>query len=110
MTNETDLNECCAQIKLIRQLTTQPETFDLDKVLIELETKKKLLMKYRTANYQTILKGLESGELIHPEDWVKEEVPEEPKIDERAIALEKTREVKIAKLKADLKELETPEV
>ena len=66
MTNQTDLNECCAQIELIRQLIDQPETFDLDKILIELETKKKLLMTFGPRDYATILKGLESGGLIHP--------------------------------------------
>ncbi|GAH64648.1 unnamed protein product, partial [marine sediment metagenome] len=55
-----------AQIKLVKRLISQPETFDLDKVLIELETKKKFLMKHRSSDYATILKGLESGELIHP--------------------------------------------
>jgi len=66
MTNRTDLNECSAQIKLLKQLITQPETFDLDKVLIELETKKKLLMTFKPRDYADIQKGLESGLLIHP--------------------------------------------
>lgn len=66
MTNRTDLNECSAQIKLLKQLTTQPETFDLDKILIELETKKKLLMAFKPRDYITIQKGLESGLLIYP--------------------------------------------
>ena len=66
MTNRSDLDECSAQIKLLKQLLTQPETFDLDKVLIELETKKKLLMTFKPRDYTTILKGLESGLLIHP--------------------------------------------
>jgi len=95
MTNETDLREISAQIELVKQLLG-PETFDLDKTLIELETKKKLLMTFKPRSYATILKGLESGELIHPGEWVKPpeekkviKKPEKPKIDKKALALEK---------------------
>lgn len=108
MTNETDIRECCAQIELIRQLITQPETFDLDKVLVKLETKKKLLMTFKPRRYITILEDLESGAIIHPGDWVKppKEIeekkvikkPEEPKIDKKAI------EVKAAKAKKEAEE------
>lgn len=102
LTNATDLRECLAQIKLLKQLLTQPETFDLDKVLEKLEIKKKLLMKYRMSDYATISEGLESGTLVLEE---KVEIPEEkefeydkgPKIDEKAIALEKAREAKAEK-------------
>ena len=73
MTNRTDLDKCCAQIELLIQLHTQPETFDLDKVLIKLETKKILLMTYKTRDYNTILKGLESGEL-KPIALISEEI------------------------------------
>ena len=72
MTNETDLRECCAQIEIIRQLMIQPEVIEFDKVLVELETKKKLLMTFKPRDYTTILKDLESGALIHPGDWVLE--------------------------------------
>ncbi|KKN27832.1 hypothetical protein LCGC14_0860530 [marine sediment metagenome] len=65
MTNRTDLDECFAKIEIIKQLLG-PETFDLKKILIELETKKKLLMKFKPRDYATILKGLESGVFIHP--------------------------------------------
>lgn len=75
MTNETDLNKCSAQIELVRQLIDQPETFDLDKVLVTLETKKKLLMTFKPRDYITILKGIESGVLIHPGVWIKEIEP-----------------------------------
>ena len=71
MTNRSDLNECSAQIKLIRQLIDQPETFDLDKVLMKLETKKKLLMTFKPRSYHDILEDLESGAIKHPGDWVK---------------------------------------
>ena len=96
MTNRSDLNECSAQIKLVKRLLG-PETFDLDKVLVKLQTKKKLLMKFSPRDYATILKGIESGALIHPGDWVKppkkiEEkrtIPEEPKIDPEKARLER---------------------
>ncbi|BDI54968.1 MAG: hypothetical protein QIT40_gp10 [Lokiarchaeia virus VerdaV4] len=105
MTNQSDLNECCAQIKLLKQLLTQPETFDLDKVLIELETKKKLLMTFKPRSYITILKDLESGGIKHPGDWVKPPKRiEEPKIDKKVIALEKAREVKAEKAKKEAEE------
>jgi len=81
MTNRSDLNECCAQIKLAKQLIAQPETFDLDKVLIELEAKKALLTKFMPRDYATILKGLESGALVSEEKKLQE-----PKIDEKAKA------------------------
>jgi len=70
MTNETDLRECSAQIELVKQLLG-PETFDLNKVLIELETKKKLLMTFKPRSYHNILEDLESGAIKHPGDWVK---------------------------------------
>lgn len=116
MTNRSDLDKYCAQIELVKQLLG-PETFDLNKVLIELETKKKLLMTFKPRDYATILKGLESGALIHPGDWVLEEkkeiipvkkeekTPEEPKIDKEKIALKK--ELQLAKDK--LVELEKEE-
>ena len=63
MTNRTDLDKCCAQIELVTQLINQPETFDLNEVLIKLETKKILLMTYQPRDYITIQKGLESGTL-----------------------------------------------
>ncbi len=115
MTNRTDLDECFAKIEIIKQLLG-PETFDLKKILIELETKKKLLMRFKTRDYSTILKGLESGALIHPGDWVwevKKEIiplkkelkfPEEPKIDKE---LQLVRD-KLEALEA-LKELEKEE-
>jgi len=128
MTNRSDLDKYCAQIELVKQLLG-PETFDLDKILIKLETKKKLLMAFKPRSYATILEDLESGAIKHPGDWVLEEkkiktpeeikklletrqakaeeirlakeVPEEPKIDKRAITLEKAREVKAAKAKKE---------
>ena len=63
MTNRTDLDKCSAQIELVSQLITQPETFDLNEILTKLEFKKKLLMKYKPRDYIRIQKGLESGEL-----------------------------------------------
>ena len=72
MTNRSDLDICLAQIELVKQLLG-PETFDLKKILIELETKKKLLMMFKPRDYARILKGLESGVLKHPGDWVFEE-------------------------------------
>ena len=73
MTNRTDLDKCCAQIELISGLINQPETFDLNEELIKLETKKKLLMTYKTRDYNTILKGLESGQL-KPIALISEEI------------------------------------
>ena len=73
MTNRTDLDKCCAQIELISQLINQPETFDLNEELIKLETKKILLMTYKTRDYNTILKGLESGAL-KPIALISEEI------------------------------------
>ncbi|BDI54932.1 MAG: hypothetical protein [Asgard archaea virus VerdaV3] len=105
MTNETELNECSAQIKLAKRLTTQPETFELDKVLIELETRKKLLMKFMPMTYATILKGLESGELIHPDIEQAEEKAKAEKLKAAAIKAEK-----IAAKKAELAALEAEEV
>lgn len=102
MTNETDLNECCAQIELLRQLTTQPEAFDLDKVLIELEIKKKLLMKFMPMPYDTILQGLKSGALVLEE---KGEKAKAEKLKAAAIKAEK-----IAAKKAELAALEAEEV
>lgn len=82
MTNETDLRECSAQIELVKQLLG-PETFDLKKILIELETKKKLLMTFKPRSYAAILRDIEAGFLKHPGDWVLEEKktisPEESK-------------------------------
>lgn len=121
MTNETDLREISAQIELIRQLITQPETFDLDKKLVELETKKKLLMTFKPRSYHDILDDLASGAIIYPGDWVKppKEIeekkvikkPEKPKIDKKALALEKELQAtkdKLAELEV-LKELEKEE-
>jgi len=89
MTNRTDLNECSAQIKIIKQLITQPETFELDKILIELETKKKLLIKFMPRDYATIVKGLESGIFKHPGDWVKPpKIREEKKEESRPEKIE----------------------
>lgn len=119
MTNETDLRECSAQIDLVRQLIDQPETFDLDKILPELETKKKLLMTFKPRDYATILKGLESGVLIHPGDWIKMEAPkpeELSRVKEEQVAKadilrlkkleEAEKKAKIAELKENIKELE----
>ena len=73
-------------------------------------------MRFKTRDYSTILKGLESGALIHPGDWVwevKKEIiplkkelkfPEEPKIDKE---LQLVRD-KLEALEA-LKELEKEE-
>lgn len=121
MTNETDLREISAQINLIRQLIDQPETFDLDKKLVELETKKKLLMTFKPRSYHDILEDLASGAIIHPGKWVKppKEIeekkvikkPEKPKIDKKALALEKELQAtkdKLAELEV-LKELEKEE-
>ena len=102
MTNRSDLDECSAQIKLVKQLIDQPETFDLGKVLIELETKKKLLIKFMPRDYTTILKGLESGALVLEE---KEEKTEAEKLKAAAIKAEK-----IAAKKAELAALEAEEV
>lgn len=102
MTNETDLRECCAQIELIRQLIDQEETFDINKVLIELETKKKLLMKFKPRDYITILQGLESGGLV------LEEKGEEAKAEKLKAAAIKAE--KIAAKKAELAALEAEEV
>ena len=66
LTNKSDLNKCCAQIELVEQLITQPETFDIHKVLVELQAKKKLLMKYKPRDYATILKE------FFPEKEIKE--------------------------------------
>ncbi|BDI54857.1 MAG: hypothetical protein [Lokiarchaeia virus VerdaV1] len=68
LTNRTDLDKCCAQIELVERLITQPETFDIRKVLAELKTKKDLLMKHRSSDYATILK------YFYPEKKIK--VPE----------------------------------
>lgn len=100
MTNRSDLNECSAQIDLIRQLIEQPETFDLDKILIELETKKKLLMTFKPRSYATILKGLEFGVLKHPGDWVFEEKKvETPKETKHILEARQTKaeEIRLAK-------------
>ena len=108
MTNRSDLNECSAQIKLVKQLISQPETFDLDKILIELETKKKLLMTFRPRDYITILKGLESGAIKHPEPEIEVIIEPEPT---PQINLEK--EALKAQLKATkdkLAELQTKEL
>jgi len=94
MTNETDLRECSAQIELVRQLLG-PETFDLDKVLIELETKKKLLMTFKPRSYATILKGLESGALIHPNIEESKRLLEAKKLK----AIEDAEKVKAEKLR-----------
>jgi len=117
MTNETDLRECSAQIELVKQLINQPETFELDKILVKLETKKKLLMTFKPRSYHTILEDLESGAIIHPGEWIKPPKaieppkPEKPKIDKKAIALEKELQEtkdKLAELEV-LKELEKEE-
>ena len=99
MTNETDLRECSAQIELIRQLIDQPETFDLDKVLIELETKKKLLMTFGPRDYATILKGLESGGLIHPNIAAAKQLSETKQL--KVLAEEKAKLVAEKKLEAE---------
>lgn len=113
MTNETDLRECSAQIELIRQLIEQPETFDLDNVLIELETKKKLLMTFKPRSYITILKDLESGFIKHPGGWEPEKMKKVikkkpmPKIDPEKVRLEeelqKTKD-KLAVIEAEKEE------
>ncbi|BDI54901.1 MAG: hypothetical protein [Thorarchaeia virus VerdaV2] len=102
MTNETELNECSAQIKLVKRLISQPETFELDKVLIELETRKKLLIKFMPMTYATIRQGLESGTLVLEE---KGEKAEAEKLKAAAIKAEK-----IAAKKAELAALEAEEV
>lgn len=105
MTNRTDLDKFSAQIELVKQLLG-PETFDLKKILIELETKKKLLMKFKPRSYDTILKGLESGVLKHPGDWVfeekKVETPEGTK--SRRLEEEKKTTVEAEKARKEVEE------
>ena len=98
MTNRTDLDKCSAQIELVKQLLG-PETFDLKKILIELETKKKLLMKFKPRSYNTILKGLESGVLKHPGAWVEEKEIEDPKETKRILEARQAKadEIQLAK-------------
>ena len=99
MTNKSDLNECSAQIKLLKQLVTTPK--DLKEVLTALETKKALLMRFRERSYATILEGLESGILVLEEKKV--EIPEEPKIDRREIVLVAARKAGKLRLEAEAK-------
>jgi len=103
MTNETDLRECSAQIELVKQLLG-PETFDLDKILMKLETKKKLLMTFKPRSYDAILKGIESGAIIHPGEFVFEE--KEIKNPKETKKLLETREAKAEEIRLAK---ETPE-
>ena len=108
MTNETDLRECSAQIELIRQLINQPETFDLNKVLIKLETKKKLLMTFKPRSYDAILEDLESGAIIHPGEFVfKEKEIENPKETKKLL---ETREAKAEEIRLAKEAPEEPKI
>jgi len=91
MTSETDLREVSAQIEIVKQLIDNPETFDIHKILIELETKKKRLMKYKPRDYITILKE------FYPEEII-------PKIEEPKVDTEKISEIK--RLKEKIKTLQ----
>lgn len=95
MTNETDLRECCAKIALTKRLLG-PETFDLEKILTELEIKKSLLMKYKPRDYQTILKE------ICPETIEIEEI--EKGLEDEKVRLEKEKKDAETRIKLEEKE------
>lgn len=109
------MRECCAQIELVERLITQPETFDIRKVLVELQTKKKLLMTFRKLDYITISEGLKSGAFKHPGVWVKppekkkEPKKEIPKVKEIEKA-EIDQAAEIKSLKAKLKEAQETKI
>ncbi len=112
MTNETDLRECSAQIALVKRLLG-PETFDLKKILMELEIKKSLLMKYKPRDYQTILKEIrpETIEIEEIEKGLEDKKArlEKEKNDvetERKKAIEFEKAEKIKALKAQIKTIE----
>jgi len=107
MTNRSDLDKCCAQIELVKQLLG-PETFNLDKILIELETKKKLLMTFKPRSYHNILEDLESGAIIHPGDWVKE--PEATESPEEIKKLLETRQAKAEEIRLAKEVPEEPKI